>query len=146
MPGDPGSLDRVDTFSAGAVRRQLGDESARRAQPGQGNRDQAPNRGLGRYGARCCERLEAVVRELVRRDIVPELACRCTLGQQVSDEVVKLALRPGDMLSSMQERREFGAMVPMLNERVRLEHGLELLASRAGLIPDFDEVFEVGRD
>jgi hypothetical protein len=35
----------------------------------------------------------------------------CALGRQVSDEVAELLLRSGDVLTSMQACREFGAAV-----------------------------------
>ncbi|WP_287322767.1 hypothetical protein [Mesorhizobium sp.] len=47
-------------------------------------------------------------------------------------------LRPGDVLASMQARREFDAVVLVGNERVGLEHRFELLASVASLVPDCD--------
>jgi hypothetical protein len=50
--------------------------------------------------------VEAVARELVRRDIVPEVAGLCGLGQQVSDHIAKLLVRSGDLLTSMQDRRD----------------------------------------
>jgi hypothetical protein len=55
-------------------------ESARGAQPGQSDRDEPPDRGLGRQAAGCCEGVEAVARKLVRRDIIPKLAGLCDLG------------------------------------------------------------------
>ena len=79
--------------------------------------------------------MEAVARELVRRDIVPDVAGLRALGQQVSDQVAELLLRPGDVLASMQERREFGVVVLVGlvgDERVGLEHGFEPLAGVAG--------------
>jgi len=68
--------------------------------------------------------VEAVARKLVRRDIVPKLARPCALGQQVSDEVPEVLLRSGDVFTSMQESREFCAVMLVGNERVRLEHSL----------------------
>jgi hypothetical protein len=81
-------------------------ESARGAQPSQSDRDEPANRSLGRKAAGCCESVEAVARELVRRDIVPEVAGLCGLGQQVSDHIAKLLVRSGDLLTSMQDRRD----------------------------------------
>jgi hypothetical protein len=88
----------------------------------------------------------AVARKLVRRDIIPDVVGLCGLGQQVSDEVAELLLRSGDVLTSMQECREFGAVVLVGNERVGLEHRFEPLASVAILVPDFVERFEVAGD
>jgi len=55
--------------------------------------------------------VEAVARELVRRDIVPEIAGLCALAEKVSDEVAELVLRSLDVLTSMQECGEFGAVI-----------------------------------
>jgi hypothetical protein len=90
--------------------------------------------------------MEAVARELVGRDILPDVAGLCALGQQVSDEVAELLPRSGDVLASMQKCREFGVMVLAGKERVGLEHSFESLASVAGLVPDFGELFEVAAD
>jgi len=66
--------------------------------------------------AGCYEGVEAVAREFVRRDIVPEVAGRRGRGEQVSDEVAELPLRSGDVLTSMHECREFGAVILVGNE------------------------------
>src|SRR5215211_1063277 len=84
--------------------------SGRGAQPSQSDPDEPANRFLGRQTASCCEGVEAVARELLRRDIISDVAAVCTLGQQVSDHVAELLLRPGDVLTSMQECGEFGAV------------------------------------
>ncbi|WP_287051762.1 hypothetical protein [Mesorhizobium sp.] len=55
--------------------------------------------------------MEAIGRKLVRRDVVPEIARRCTLGQQIADEMVELMLRLDDVFASMQACCEFDAMV-----------------------------------
>ena len=86
-------------------------ESVRGAQPSQSDDDESADRGFGRQTASCCEGVEAVARELVSRDIIPNVADLCSLDQQVSDHVAELLLRPGNVLASMQERREFGAVV-----------------------------------
>ncbi len=93
--------------------------------------------------------MEAVARELLRRDIVPDIAGLWGLGQQVSDHVAELLLRSGDLVVSMQERREFGVVVPVGlvgDERVGLQHSFEPLASVASLVPEFGEIFEVAGD
>ena len=118
------------------------------AQPSQRDRDEPADRGLGRQVAGCCEGVETVARELVRRHIVPEVAGLCGLDQQVSDHVAELLLRPGDVLTSMQECRELGAVVPAVvgDERIGLEHCFEPLAGVAGLVPELAEMFEVAGD
>jgi hypothetical protein len=57
------------------------------------------------------EGTEAVARELVRGDVIPDVAGRGALGQQVSDHVVELPLRSRDLLVPMQERGERGVLV-----------------------------------
>jgi hypothetical protein len=92
--------------------------------------------------------VEAVARELLRRDIIPDVAGLRALGQQVSDDVSEVLLRLGDALTSMQERREFGGVVPAVvgDEGVGFQHGFEPLTSVADLVPQFGEVFEVAGD
>ncbi len=123
-------------------------ESTRGAQPSQSDRDEPVDRSLGWQPAGCCEGVEAVARKLVGRDIIPEVAGLCDLGQQVSDQVDELLLRPVDVLTSMQECREFGAVVLAVvgDERVGLEHRFEPLASVAGKVAEFGEMFEVAGD
>ncbi len=118
------------------------------AQPSQSDRDEPADRSLGRQAAGCCEGVEAVARKFVRRDIIPEPAGLGDLGQQVSDQVDELLLRSGDVLTSMQECREFGAVVlaVVADERVRLEHRFEPLASVARLVAEFGEMVEVTGD
>ena len=106
-------------------------ESPRGAQPSQSDRDESADRGFGRQTASCCEGVEAVARKFVRRDISPEIAGLCALGQQVSDDVCEVLLRLGDMLTSMQECREFGSLP---------------LASVASLVSDLGKIFEVASD
>ena len=79
------------------------------AQPGQSDRDEPADRGLGRQAARRRECMEAVAGKLVGRDILPNGAGLRGFGQQVSDQVVELQLRPDRVFTSMQEHREFGA-------------------------------------
>jgi hypothetical protein len=93
--------------------------------------------------------VEAVARKLLGRHIIPEVAGLCALGQQISDHVLELLLRSGDLLVSMQECGEFGVVVPVGlvgNEGVGLEHSFESLASVASLVSDFGEIFEVAGD
>ena len=73
------------------------------AQPVQGDRDEPANPGVGRQYARRREGIEAIPCKLVGRDIVPDIAGLCSLGQQVSNQVVTLLLGPDDVLASMQE-------------------------------------------
>jgi len=81
--------------------------------------------------------------EKVRHNLVAEVAPLCGLGQHLSDEVAKLLLRSGDLLTSMHEWGEFGAVVLVGDERVGLQHSFEPLTSVASLVPDLDEMLEV---
>jgi hypothetical protein len=92
--------------------------------------------------------VEAVAREFVRRDVIPDVADLRGLGQQVSDQMAELLLCSGDVLTSMQKCREFGAAVlaVLRDERVGLKHRFEPLASVAGSVSDFGEMFAVAGD
>ena len=92
-------------------------DSARGAQPRQGDCDEPVDRSLIRKVAGCCEGMEAVARKFVRHDIIPDVAGHSALGQHISDHVAQMLLRPGDLLVSVQERREFGVVVPAGLER-----------------------------
>src|SRR6266496_2067342 len=115
------------------------------AQTNQSNHDEPADGGLGPQATRSCEGVEAVARELVRRDIIAEVPGFCPLDQQVSDEIGELLLCAGDMLTSMQECREFGPVVLVGHERERVEHSFEPLASVARSVADFREIFEMAR-
>jgi len=105
-----------------------------RVQPSHSDRDEPAHRSLGRHAAGRCEGVEAIARELVRRNIIAEGAGFRGLGQQVSDHVAQLLLRSGDLLVSMEEGHEFGVVAPVGlvgDERDGLEHSFESLASVA---------------
>ena len=123
--------------------------SARRTQPSQRDHDEPADRRLGRQGAGGCEGVEAVARELVRGDVVSELAGLCALGQQISDHGTKLLLRPSDLLIPMQERCEFGVTMPLGlegDECEGLEHSFESRASVVSLVSNRGEILEVAGD
>ena len=86
-------------------------QSARRAQPRQGDPDEPADRSLGGQATGCAQGMEAVGGELVRRDVIPEVAGRCHLGQQLLNQVVDMLLRSGEMRTPMQEGGDFGAGV-----------------------------------
>lgn len=90
--------------------------------------------------------MEAISRELSRRDVLPDVAALRALGQKVPDELVELSLRAGDVLTPVQKRRELGAVVLVLNDGERLEHGFQPLDGGTGLVPDAGELFEVAGD
>jgi hypothetical protein len=64
--------------------------------------------------------VEAVASELVRWDVVPDVADLCALSQEVPDEVAELLLGSGDVLTSVQDCRKFRAVVLIFNRGVSL--------------------------
>ena len=108
--------------------------------------DEPADRVRGRQAVGCCEGVEAVARQLVRRDIIPDVAALCSLGQQVSDQVLELLLRSGDVFTLMHECREFSTVVLVGNERIGLEHSFEPLTSVTSSVPDLGEIIEVAGD
>ena len=78
---------------------------------------------------------------------MPEVAGLCARGNEISDHVVESRLGSGDVLTSMQKRRESSVMVPAMlvgYERIGLEYSFESVAGLAGLISDLGEILEVG--
>ena len=76
---------------------------------------------------------------------------RRDLGQQVLDQVMDLPLGAGEVRPPMQQGGEFGAGVlvgeaVVGDERVSLQHGLEPLASVAGLVAEFGKLSKVSGD
>src|SRR3990170_6473686 len=86
-------------------------QSAGGAQPGQRDPDKAANRGLGWQAARCREGVEQVARELIGGDVIPDVALLDTFDQQIAHKPTQLLLRSDDMLTSMQECGELGAVL-----------------------------------
>ena len=116
---------------------------------GQRDFDEAAYRSLGGQAAGCGKRVEAVVHQLVRIDVVPEVSICCGLREQVTDHAAELLLCSGDLFASMHERRQFGAVVPaglVADEGVPLQHRFEPPVSAAGLVSDLGQAFEVSAD
>jgi len=90
--------------------------------------------------------VEAVAREFLGRNVVPEVAGLCALDQQAPDEAGEVLLRSGDVLTSMQERRQLGAVVLVVNERVGLEHSFEPRVGFASLVSEAGELSEMAGD
>lgn len=86
-------------------------------QPSQNDRDELALRGLGRHAAGCRKGVEAVAREFVRHDIIPDLAVSAASVSRPRIKPPELLLPSGDVLTSMHERPEFGAVVLVGNER-----------------------------
>lgn len=79
--------------------------------------------------------MEAEARKFIGGDVIPKITVLYALDQQISDEVVKLPLRSGDVLAPMQQGRQLGAVVLVGNEREGLGHSSKLLAGVTSLIP-----------
>jgi len=79
--------------------------SAWRTQPGKRDSDEAAGRGLRRQASGRREGVEAVARELVGSDVVPDVAGPCALGEQIPEKGVELLLRPGDVFAPVQGPR-----------------------------------------
>jgi len=90
--------------------------------------------------------VEAVGRQLDGADVSTDVAGFCGLLQEAFDQAVEMLLGSVDVLPSMQDRRELGAVVLVGDERVRLEYGREPLERIAVLIPDRGELLEVAVD
>src|SRR6266542_4852034 len=90
--------------------------------------------------------MEAVARELVRRDIIPKVAGFRAFDQQVSDELPEPLLRSRHVLASMQECREVRGVILVGYKRVGLEHRREPLASVARTVADRSQMIEMASD
>jgi hypothetical protein len=126
-------------------------ESARRPQPRQRDRDKPADRRLGRQAPGCTEGVDAVAGELGRSDVIPEAAGRCHLDQQVLDQVMDMLLRSSEVRPPMQEWGEFRAGVlvgkaVVRDERVGLQDGFQPLASVASPIAEFPQLCKVRGD
>lgn len=80
--------------------------------------------------------METVAGELVRRDIIPEVAGLHHFAQQVSYQVDELLLCSGDALPLMHECHELGAVASAVvgDQRIGRQHRCEPLAGVAGLV------------
>ena len=120
--------------------------SAWRAQSGQCHANEPANCRLGAQAAGCFQGVKAVARELVGRDILPDVAARRTLGDQLPDEVVEPLPGLSDVLALVQERPELGdlaAPAGVQDVGVGVEDGLEPLTRTGGPVPDLRALFEV---
>jgi hypothetical protein len=93
--------------------------------------------------------VEAVARELLGCDVVPDIAVFGGLGKQVPNEVADVLLRLGDALVAMKESRELVVAVPaglVGDEREGLEHRFEPCVGVTSLVSDLGEIGQVGAD
>ena len=115
-------------------------------QPSQRDRDDASDRGFGSQAAGCRERVEAVTREFIGRNVIADSAGPCAFDEQGSEEFGQLLLCSVDMLASMQKCRKVVSVVLVDDQGVCVQHSFEALARVAGLIADFGEMLEVVAD
>lgn len=73
---------------------------------GQGDRDEAECRSLGRQAAGRGEGVQTEAREFARRDVVADAAVACTVGQQALDHAVELPLGPGVLWVAVEKGRQ----------------------------------------
>jgi len=90
--------------------------------------------------------VEAVARELARRDVVTEVTGLRAFSNEISDEVAELPLRVRNVLAAVQQRRKLSALVLMGNERIGFEHGLQPLGSISGPVANVRQLFQVAAD
>lgn len=93
--------------------------------------------------------METVARQLVRWDIIADVAGRCDLEQQVADHAADPLLGTGDSVVAVQERRELAVVMPMRlvgDEGIGLQHRVQPLAGRARSVPGVGKLVEVAGD
>ena len=59
--------------------------------------------------------MQAVAGKLAGRDVIPDFAVFRGLCERVLEEVAKVLLRLGDVLTPVQKRGEFGVAAPATN-------------------------------
>ena len=94
----------VDVIAPWQQRDSRTSGSARWPQTRDGDDDEPPDGGLGGKAGRGGQRVDAIARELVGRDVVTHLPVGGALAQEVADEGAKLMVRVSDMLVPVQER------------------------------------------
>ncbi len=93
--------------------------------------------------------MQAVVGELVVRNIPSHIARCGRVDEKRTDHVAELMLRLCHLMILMEERRKLGVVVTMElvdDERVGLEHRAKSLARTTGFVPDLAEMREVPAD
>jgi hypothetical protein len=112
------------------------------------NRDEPADGGFGPQVAGCREGADAVVGELVRRDIGPDCTGVNGLDEQVSNDLGEPLLWSGYVLASMDQRSELcPVLVPLKrDQRVRLKNGFKSRSGFARLVAEPGQVFQVVGD
>src|SRR5919109_4402547 len=86
------------------------------------------------------------MRELVRRHVATNLSSLQPCCNEVADELCEPALRPGHVGTSMESRRQVGAVVLVNDRGIRPEHGREPLEGATGPLRRLGEYVNVGSD
>jgi hypothetical protein len=117
-------------------------------QPGEGDGDEAAGGVFGGQAAGGGEGVQAVAREFVRGDVVPDVPGRRGLGDQAGDEGVQLLLGLVDVLAAVQQFGDAGAVRSpgAVVQRVRLERGAQSLPGGACGVGGLGELGEVLAD
>ena len=100
--------------------------------------------GSGSKTLGCRQSVNAVRRELLGCDVIPDLSLLCTLGQQLSKHLADLAAAGVNVLVAVKERIELGFVVPprcVHYGGVSLKYRLESLPGTAGPIPILGKLF-----
>jgi hypothetical protein len=119
---------------------------APRGQAGKHDVDEPADRRRGRQVLGCGEGVQAVVGELLRRDIVPDIACLRSLGQKTAEKIEEPVTRVRDVLASMEERADPGVARPGRladDRRVGLEDGLQSLLGVDRPVADLGKTIEM---
>jgi hypothetical protein len=115
-------------------------------QPSECDRDEPADGSLGRQAVGGFESVEAVRRELTRRDVIADVAGHCGVGKQAFDQVADMLLCSRDVFTSMQQRGELVAVDVVVKERVGLEHRRESFTRIVSMVSDLGEILEVTGD
>lgn len=90
--------------------------------------------------------MEAIGRELLRVDIVPEITGLGALGHQIPHQMLELLVCVGEMFASMHQRCELVAMPFMGDESVSLQDRFQLPVRTVDFVTDRGQLLEVPGD
>jgi hypothetical protein len=137
--GGPHRGGSVDTVASGgaATTCWLG------VQPGQGDSDQPVNGCIRSEVARGCQRVQAVVGQLVGGDVVTDPAGFDGLGDQVADEVVQVMLCMRDVRPAVELGGQIGVVGVVGSLCVRVENGGQPVGRSFGVIAGVGEMRDV---
>ena len=121
-------------------------ESARLSQARQRDLHEPLHGALRRQAPSRRECVEAVPRELVWWDVLPDVPVRGGLAQQSTQKPLEVLLGASHVASSVEEGGHVVVVMPVLYESERLDDSLEPLYGRTALVPERGELLEVSGD